>query len=89
VRLVENIFTCAKACGEHTFGLLPRTTSCEADSRIEPAFRTVGLLLRAFENAAEKAGGKGKGAAGAATGGESLQAEGQADVGTAELAAKV
>lgn len=32
-----------------------------------------------IENAAEKAGGKGKEAAGAATGDESLRAEGQAD----------
>ena len=38
-----------------------------------------------IENAAEKAGGKGKEAAGAATGDESLRAEGQADQAMGDL----
>jgi uncharacterized protein YjbJ (UPF0337 family) len=38
-----------------------------------------------IENAAEKAGGKGKEAAGAATGDESLRAEGQADQAKGDL----
>jgi uncharacterized protein YjbJ (UPF0337 family) len=38
-----------------------------------------------IENAAEKAGGKGKEAAGSATGDESLKAEGQADQAKGDL----
>jgi uncharacterized protein YjbJ (UPF0337 family) len=45
---------------------------------------TVGLGDK-IENAAEKAGGKGKEAAGAATGDDSLKAEGQADQAKGDL----